>query len=346
MEYRLNKLKEKTTNHFKVNDLVVDLDIPPYHTESNHHLKGNVTKIKIESKIKKDTLKTRIGLEFKEYLELLITVPKNVKVEEPIQIDYELKEEDALIDKIKIQYEASSSCDFILKYHQKDKKKAFHHLYEEVIAEKNAKGSITLLNETEEETLNFMAVEVKGKSLSNITHNIIDLGGALRVYNLYGELEQNATHTLNNIYLGEKNEKIDMNYHVKNIGKSSNSQIKVEGAIKDNCEKVFRGIIDFVRGCKNAIGEENENCLLLSNTCKSRSLPEMLCGEEEVEGTHGVSSGKMEENKLFYLMSRGYTKEEAEKLIVLSRFYKIIEEVPEDAVKEEIIKVLEEKLNG
>ena len=344
MEYRLNKLEEKTTNNFKVNELVVDFEVPKYQSSSNFHLEGDTSLLQIESKIKKEPLKSKIGLEFNEFLEVSIRIPQDTKIEEPIIIDYFLKEGEALIDKIIIHFEKGSSANFILKYHSKENANAFHHLKEVLVSEENSEGSITLINDMNSTSKNFMAVEVEEEKGSEITHNIIDMGGSIRVYNGYGELKEGAKHFLNNIYYGEKKEIIDMNYYLKNIGKSSVNKIQVEGAIKDYCEKVFRGIIDFKKGCENAIGEENENCLLLSDTCRSRSLPEMLCAEEKVTGTHGVSSGKISEQEQFYLMSRGYSKEEAQKLMVLSHFYKLIEKIPSTKIKEEVIKRLEQKL--
>jgi Fe-S cluster assembly scaffold protein SufB len=49
-----------------------------------------------------------------------------------------------------------------------------------------------------------------------------------------------------------------------------------------------------------------------------------MCHEEDVEGAHGVSTGKIDNDKLFYLESRGYTEQDAKKLIILSNFNKIL----------------------
>ena len=66
-----------------------------------------------------------------------------------------------------------------------------------------------------------------------------------------------------------------------------------------------------------------------------------MCGEENVDGTHSVSSGKIDENKLFYLMSRGLSETEAKKVIISSNFKKIIDLLP-DEIKEDI----ENKINN
>ena len=121
--------------------------------------------------------------------------------------------------------------------------------------------------------------------------------------------------------------------------------MKVEGVLDNYAHKVFRGTIDFLSGAANSIGEENENCILLSDNAISRSLPQMLCNEESVIGSHGVSSGKVDADKLFYLMAHGYSKKEAEKLIVLANFSSIVNNIQNDNIKETILQLIEEKIS-
>ena len=67
--------------------------------------------------------------------------------------------------------------------------------------------------------------------------------------------------------------------------------------------------------------------MILDDNAKSKSLPMLLCHEEDVEGEHGVSSGKIDENKIFYIMTKGISEEEAKRLIVKANFNKIIKEI-------------------
>ena len=133
-----------------------------------------------------------------------------------------------------------------------------------------------------------------------------------------------------------------MNYYLKNTGKNTNNNLKVEGSLNNKARKNFRGTIDFVKGCTKSVGIENENCVLLSDEVIARSLPELLCGEEDVEGAHGISSGKVDKEKLFYLMTRGYSKKEAERMIIIANFTSIINEIKDEETKEEILKRIEE----
>ena len=110
-------------------------------------------------------------------------------------------------------------------------------------------------------------------------------------------------------------------------------------------KKHFKGTIDFKKGCKKATGNENEACMLLSETAKSLALPMLLCSEEDVEGNHSSSAGKIGEKELFYIMSRGFELKEAQKLLVRANFNKILENIKNEDLKNIVLKEIDTKLN-
>ena len=85
--------------------------------------------------------------------------------------------------------------------------------------------------------------------------------------------------------------------------------------------------------------------MLLSDTAKSLALPMLLCSEEDVEGNHSSSSGKTGEKELFYIMSRGFDIKEAMKLMVRAKFNKILENIKNEDLKNEIINEIDKKLD-
>lgn len=337
---KLNKLKVKTTNNFKINELDIDLDLKELNTDKLYKVEG----IESVQKIKEEKITTKVGLEFNKYLELLITIPKNTTIDKPILINYDLLDNDNLISHIIINYEENSKADLIITYNS-DNNKHFNHLKETIKADKNSEGTISYINLISDTSTNIMAFVDEVDDNASITHNLMDITGNIRIYNAYLESKgYESKNYFNNIYLGINNDVIDINYDLKNIGKRSINDLKVEGALKDNSNKNFRGTIDFIEGCTKAIGEEYENCTLLSDTSRSRSLPMLLCHEEDVVGSHGESTGKVREDKLFYLMSRGFSEKEAEKLIVIANFMSIINLIPIEEVRELVLNKIENKL--
>lgn len=339
MEYILNKTPIRTTNGFKINELKIDLNLP---TEFNYHdfIISNDGRIKINTSLDQE-FDSKIGLHFDKSYKIDIIVPSGIKAEEPIKLVYEFSNSDNLIDLINIIYEDNSSANIILEYRSLDNEYSFHHLKEVVTLNENSNANITIINNLNKNSINLMAIENNSLPSSNITTNIIDLGCKTRVYNTYSETFDNAYNYLNSIYIGKDNDLIDINFHSKNIGKKSVNEINVQGLLDGNAKKSFKGTIDFISGAVESIGKENENCILMSDTAVSRSLPMLLCGEENVVGSHSVSTGKIDNDKLFYLMSRGYTKDEASKLILKSNFYPIIMSLPSEDIREYIIDKLD-----
>lgn len=143
-------------------------------------------------------------------------------------------------------------------------------------------------------------------------------------------------------YLGEKDQHLDMNYIARHLGKKTESLMESNGVLNENAFKLFRGTIDFVKGSVGAVGNESEDVLLLGDEVVNQTIPLILCAEEDVEGNHGASIGELDEKTLFYLMSRGFTEEEAKKMIARSRLDAVAGMIREPSVREKTLNYLEE----
>ena len=194
-------------------------------------------------------------------------------------------------------------------------------------------------------TYNFDAIENDLYDKSNVKYTIVDIGGKYSISNYYSNIfGEGAKNDLKTIYLGVNNQVKDINYIAHLKGKDTVIDIDVQGALRDNTKKNFKGTIDFKRGCKGAKGDENEFCMLLSPEAKSLALPMLLCTEDDVEGNHSTASGKVDEKSLFYIMSRGFSEKEAIKLIVKARFTKIIERIKDEELRNVILDEIDRRL--
>ena len=128
---------------------------------------------------------------------------------------------------------------------------------------------------------------------------------------------------------------LDMNYVALHHGKKTNSLMEVNGTLEEGASKVFRGSIDFQRGCAGSKGTENENVLLLGDKMVNQTIPLILCKEEDVEGNHGASIGRLDDKVLFYLSTRGISEETAQQMIAQSRIETVCSKIPVEAIREE-----------
>ena len=134
-------------------------------------------------------------------------------------------------------------------------------------------------------------------------------------------------------YSADGGRKIDMNYTARHEGAKTRSLMNAAGVIGDDSEKVFRGTIDFCRGCTGAKGDEKEDVLLLGDHLVNKTVPLILCKEEDVEGNHGASIGELADDVLFYMGTRGISREQAEKLVAKAKLMAVISKIPSDEVR-------------
>lgn len=142
-------------------------------------------------------------------------------------------------------------------------------------------------------------------------------------------------------YTLQQQEKLDMNYVVRHIGKHTNSNIDAAGTLRGGSAKLFRGTIDFINGSAGSVGSEKEEVLLIDETCINQTIPLILCAEEDVEGNHGASIGKPDEEMLFYLESRGIPQEEAYALLTRAKLDAVAGRIPDETFRQEAMAAIE-----
>jgi Fe-S cluster assembly scaffold protein SufB len=321
MERILNSTPVRTTNNFKINDIKVDIPDISFDSFDNYKIDGEYT-----SSIK-DNFKSRIGLEYDKYLNIDLNVNKNMTLEfdvnKPLVLNININSN--IDSTITIKYIGNSIA--ITKINSNLN---------------NSNIKLNVINLLDKEAYNILEF-TNTLMNSNMTTNFIDVGGKVKLSNILTDLNSsNSSYNLNNLYVGINEDVIDMNYLI-NLNKSNtNSELVIEGLLNDKSKKSFKGTLDFKEGSSDSIGHENENCVLLSDDAKSKSLPMMLCHEESVDGAHGVSTGKIDEDRLFYLMSRGLSKEESIRLILNANINKILSNLDDEELQDKLANYINE----
>ncbi len=329
MEYILNKSTTRTTEHARINDIHLDLDIPKITSFSNFNVSGIDYKEYDDNKFE-----SRICLILPKSHNLDIDVTKD----SDISISYDI--DNILVDNININVATNITTNITIKY--TSAKDLYHISKLNLNVDTSSKVIVNYVNLISRNSKSFIAIE--SNVLGNLEVNLIDMGGNTKVNNYYSNIVgEKAKSTLNNIYIAKDNDIVDMNYYVGLTNRSEEGYINVSGVLDDNAHKNFKGIIDFIKGSSKSIGKELEKVTLLSDTSITKSLPVLLCHEEDVEGAHGVSTGKIDNDKLFYMMSRGISYKEALILIIKSDFDIALNKLT-DKEKEEIENIIEERI--
>ncbi|MBS7261598.1 MAG: SufD family Fe-S cluster assembly protein [Treponema sp.] len=174
---------------------------------------------------------------------------------------------------------------------------------------------------------------------AKITYTELQLGAASVITGAYTNLsEYKASYKSDTAYYRKGNQKIDMNYVCAHSpkGKKSECSMAVAGTLTDEAQKTYRGTIDFKRGCAGAKGNETEETLLLSPKAVNRSVPVILCDEEDVEGEHGATIGRLNDDMLFYMESHGISEEEACALMARAKINAVSAKIPDESIREKV----------
>ena len=304
---RVNDTPVRTARNFLINNIEVELDIPEKIAEFK-----NIEIINDKSIIDNQTSNKPLIYGNGKILEELNHETANNKIRiqtnsknENVKIIYNFDDNNLnLINQIEII--ANNDANVTIVYKSNTLNRCLHNGIIRTIVNKDAKLNINIVNLLNENSDNFEAIENTLEANSKLKYTIIDIGGKTSVSNYYSNIiGENADNDLKSIYLGIDNQRKDINYIAELRGVKTNIDIDVQGALQDSAKKNFKGTIDFKKGCKKAKGNENEYCMLLSDKAKSIALPMLLCTEDNVEGNHSTASGKIDNNQLFYIMSRG-----------------------------------------
>ena len=137
-------------------------------------------------------------------------------------------------------------------------------------------------------------------------------------------------------YIVRGGDLLDMNYNAVHTGKKTVSGMTVNGVLRDKASKTFRGTIDFVRGSAGSSGDETEDVLLLSDDVVNRTIPLILCAEEDVSGNHGATIGRIQEDMLFYLSARGMSENDIVRMLEEARLNAVIRSIPDEKTREKL----------
>ena len=165
------------------------------------------------------------------------------------------------------------------------------------------------------------AVDVKQYALGGST---IGLGLTANLVGARARLD------LNNRYHATHEETLDINHLVRMRGTSTRAQLTESGVLNEAAKKTLRATIDLVRGAKDAQGNEIETVMILGDDVVNKTMPVILCDEDDVAGNHGATIGSVSPEQFDYLAARGLSRQAAEQLFVRALFEDAIINAPEE----------------
>jgi Fe-S cluster assembly protein SufD len=153
-----------------------------------------------------------------------------------------------------------------------------------------------------------------------------------------------AQANLLGFFFGDGKQHFDQHTFQNHLVGQTASDLLYKGALKDRAYSVFRGLIRVNPNAQRSDAYQANRNLLLSQNAHADSIPELEIEANDVRCTHGATVGPIDPDQVFYLMTRGVSKIEAERLIVEGFFEPLLQKIPLTAVREALEHVIQNKI--
>ncbi len=144
-------------------------------------------------------------------------------------------------------------------------------------------------------------------------------------------------------YIGAAKQQRDFNYSVKQRGCNTESNMDANGVLAGASKKTLRGTIDFVYGCKGSVGNERETVLLADDEVQNKTVPVILCDEDDVMGNHGATIGHVRPEQRFYLNARGFSEKAIESLFSVAALEEAYVAFPDERIRKQVSALASER---
>lgn len=173
----------------------------------------------------------------------------------------------------------------------------------------------------------------------------VALGGSVGRVDLNARLlGPGANSDMLGLYFGDEDQHFDFNTSQDHVAPNAHSDLLYKGALDGASRGVFRGIIRVHEGAQRTDAYQTNRNLILSEQAVATSLPNLEIGADDVRCSHGATVGQLDMEALFYLMSRGLGRRQAERLVVLGFLGEVLSKLPLGGVAEKVTRAIETKL--
>ncbi|WMW46693.1 Fe-S cluster assembly protein SufD [Bacillus paralicheniformis] len=275
-------------------------------------------------------------------------VPKNVELEAPVQAVYVHESNDTtLFNHVLVVADDNSAVTYVENYISTvNPKEAVFNIVSEVITGANARvqyGAVDNLSAGVTAYVSRRGTALGRNSKIEWALGLMNDGDTVseNTTNLHGDGTFGDTKT---VVVGRGEQTQNFTTQIIHHGKHSEGYILKHGVMKDSASSIFNGIGKIEHGASKSNAEQESRVLMLSEKARGDANPILLIDEDDVTAGHAASVGRVDPVQLYYLMSRGIPKEEAERLVIYGFLAPVVNELPIEGVKKQLVSVIERKV--
>lgn len=282
---------------------------------------------------------------------VFLYVPKNVVIEEPIEAIFlqDATRKQSFFKHILIVADENSEFSYLERFQttEEGNEKISANIIVEVIAKAGSKVKYAAIDQLGENVTTYLNRRGHIMRDASIDWAIGAMNDGDVIADFDSDLVGEGSHSevkVVAISAGKQTQGIDT--RVTNKASHSVGHILQHGVIRERGTLTFNGIGHILKGAKGADAQQESRVLMLSDKARGDANPILLIDENEVTAGHAASVGRVDPEEMYYLMSRGLRKTEAERLVIRGFLGSVITAIPIRDVQKELVDVIEGKLNA
>ena len=249
-------------------------------------------------------------------------------------------------NKVFLSLGESSNISLVDFYKSEDNIKYFNNTIHNYDIKKNAVLKKYSINAILDQSFNYNSTKVKSCSNSVFENFLLSLGPNLIKNEIHCNLlEKHSSCFVNGIMLLNGNQHHELKTNVNHKFENCKSSQVIKSVLLDKSNGTYQGKIYVDKQAQKTNGYQLSKALILSESSEFNSKPELEIYADDVKCSHGSTTGNIDENSIFYLMSRGLTKQQANKMIVEGFLNEVIETITEPNIKKLISQLFIERIN-
>ena len=278
---------------------------------------------------------------------IFLYVPKGVQLELPVRVTCWLSEAGtAYFSRVLIVAEAQSQVSYVDEVLSDDfESQTYTSTAVELIARDGARVQYVAVQRLGRGTFYQSMQRTLAQRDSKLDTLNVALGASVTRVDLNARLlGPGANSDMLGLYFGDDDQHFDFNTSQDHVAEHTSSDLLYKGALDGASRAAFRGIIRVLPGAQGTDAYQTNRNLLLSPESRADSLPNLEIEADDVKCSHGATVGQLDDEAKFYLMSRGLSLIQAERLVVLGFLGEVLAKLPLGGVVDKVTRVIEQKL--
>ena len=279
---------------------------------------------------------------------VLVYVPANVDVEIPAGLLRGVAPGGSTFPHTTIVVDRNSSLTFVDRFEAPE---ADEHSLSASVVEVEARAGATV---------NYISLQVWGRNVhhfqtqrftghrdSTVRSLAVNLGSRFARTQVESVLQgQGSFSEMLGLYFADEDQHFAQRTLQSHNAPNTTSDLLYKGALKERSRSEYSGLIKVLKGAQGTDAYQANRNLLLSEDAMARSIPQLEIEANEVRCTHGATVSPVEEEHLFYLMSRGIDRVTAQKLIVFGFFGDVLDRIRVPSLRDRLADAIATKVEG